>query len=62
MAKKEKAKTQPVQRYSRREFIANAAAFGVKPEVMAGALYGVETASKAEAEKRLKDFLSRGVK
>jgi hypothetical protein len=35
--------------------------FGVKPEVMVGALYSVEEASKEEAEALIKAFLSKGV-
>jgi hypothetical protein len=50
-------------KYSKAELL-NAAYqhFGVTPEVMAGALYGKEEASKAEAEKLINAFLSRGVK
>jgi len=49
-------------RHSKGDLIANAAAFGVKPEVMTGALYGVESASKEETEKLIKLFLRKGVK
>ena len=50
-------------RYSRSELIAAASSFGVKPEVMAGALKlaGKDTMTKAEAEKAIKDFLKRRV-
>ena len=49
--------------YSRSELIAAASSFGVKPEVMAGALKlaGKDTMTKAEAEKAIKDFLKRKV-
>ena len=49
--------------YSRSELIASASSFGVKPEVMAGALKlaGKDTMTKAEAEKAIKDFLKRRV-
>ena len=54
---------QPEARYSRSELIAAASSFGVKPEVMAGALKlaGKDTMTKAEAEKAIKDFLKRKV-
>jgi len=54
---------QPKARYSRSELIASASSFGVKPEVMAGALKlaGKDTMTKAEAEKAVKDFLERKV-
>jgi hypothetical protein len=58
--KKEAAKE--VFRHSKSDLIANAAVFGVKPEVMTGALYCVESASKEEAEKLIKAFLRKGVK
>ena len=54
---------QPEARYSRSELIAAASSFGVKPEVMAGALKlaGKDTMTKTEAEKAIKDFLKRKV-
>jgi len=54
---------QPEARYSRSELIAAASSFGVKPEVVAGALKlaGKDTITKAEAEKAIKDFLKRKV-
>lgn len=54
---------QPKARYSRGELIVSASSFGVKPEVMAGALKlaGKDTMTKAEAEKAVKDFLERKV-
>ena len=54
---------QPEPQYSRDELIAAASSFGVKPEVMAGALKlaGKDTMTKAEAEKAVKDFLERKV-
>ena len=49
--------------YGRSELIASASSFGVKPEVMAGALKlaGKDTMTKAEAKKAIKDFLERKV-
>ena len=57
----EKPVEEPV--YSRGELIAAASSFGVKPEVIAGALKlaGKDTMTKAEAEKAIKDFLKRKV-
>ena len=54
---------QPEARYSRSELITAASSFGVKPEVMAGALKlaGKDTMTKAEAKKAIKDFLERKV-
>jgi len=54
---------QPKARYSRSELMAAASSFGVKPEVVAGALKlaGKDTMTKAEAEKAVKDFLERKV-
>jgi hypothetical protein len=54
---------QPEPQYSRSELIEAASSFGVKPEVMAGALKlaGKDTMTKAEAEKAIKDFLKRRV-
>ena len=68
MEKVEKKKGDAVRKqpdvvYSRSELIAAASSFGVKPEVMAGALKlaGKDTMTKAEAEKAIKDFLKRKV-
>lgn len=49
--------------YSREELIDAASSFGVKPEVVAGALRlaGKDTMTKTEAEKAIKDFLKRKV-
>lgn len=49
--------------YSREELIAAASSFGVKPEVVAGALRlaGKDSMTKAEAEKAIKQFLARRV-
>jgi hypothetical protein len=49
--------------YSRDELIAAASSFGVKPEVVAGALRlaGKDSMTKAEAEKAIKNFLERKV-
>lgn len=33
------------------------AVFGVKPEIMAGALYGIKEATKEEAQRRLDEFM-----
>jgi len=54
---------QPEACYSRNELIIAASSFGVKPEVMAGALKlaGKDTMTKAEAEKAVKNFLERKV-
>jgi len=65
--KKEPDKTmtvrQPETYYTRNELIAAASSFGVKPEVVAGALKlaGKDTMTKTEAEKVIKDFLERKV-
>ena len=49
--------------YSREELIAAASSFGVKPEVVAGALRltGKDSLTKTEAEKAIKTFLERKV-
>lgn len=49
--------------YSRDELIAAASAFGVKPEVVAGALRlaGKDVMTKTEAEKAIRTFLERKV-
>jgi len=49
--------------YSREELIAAASSFGVKPEVVAGALrlVGKESMTRIEAEKAIKQFLARRV-
>jgi hypothetical protein len=49
--------------YTRNELIAAASSFGVKPEVVAGALKlaGKDMMTKTEAEKAVKDFLERKV-
>ena len=54
---------QPEPQYSRSELIEAASSFGVKPEVVAGALKlaGKDTMTKTEAEKAIKDFLKRKV-
>lgn len=61
--KHEKAVSKPEAVYSREELIAGAAAFGVKPEVVAGALRlaGKDAMTKAEAEQAIKAFLNREV-
>ena len=65
MSKKKPDKTveTPESVYNRSELIAAASSFGVKQEVMAGALKlaGKDTMTKAEAEKAIKDFLKRKV-
>lgn len=65
LSKKKSDKTveTPESVYSRSELIEAASSFGVKPEVMAGALKlaGKDTMTKAEAEKAVKDFLERKV-
>ena len=54
---------QPEARYSRSELIAAASSFGVKPEVVAGALKlaGKDSMTKADVEKVIKKFLERKV-
>ncbi|WP_027717298.1 hypothetical protein [Desulfovirgula thermocuniculi] len=49
--------------YSREELIAAAFSFGVKPEVVAGALHlaGKDSMTRAEAEVAIKQFLTRRV-
>jgi len=49
--------------YSREELIAAASSFGVKPEVVAGALRlaGKDVMTKTKAEKAIKVFLERKV-
>jgi len=49
--------------YSRDELIAAAVSFGVRPEVMAGALRlaGLESATRAQAEAAVRQFLRREV-
>jgi len=65
MGKKEPDKTTTMEEpvYGRSELIASASSFGVKPEVMAGALKlaGKDAMTKAEAKKAIKDFLERKV-
>lgn len=65
MAKKKKETVNQQQEpvYSREELIAAASSFGVKPEVVAGALKlaGKDTMTKAEAKKAIKAFLERKV-
>ncbi|GAW27989.1 oligoribonuclease [Carboxydocella sp. ULO1] len=60
-----KEKIEQVQEavYSREELIASASSFGVKPEVVAGALRltGKDSLTKTEAEKAIKTFLERKV-
>lgn len=60
--KKETPQKEEAVKYSKAELLQNAAAFGVKPEVMAGALYNVTEATKEETEKLIKAFLRKGVK
>lgn len=54
---------QPDVLYSRSELIAAASSFGVKPEVVAGALKMVakDCMTKAEAKEAIKKFLERKV-
>jgi len=49
--------------YTKEELMAAASAFGVKPEVVAGALRlaGKDAMTKAEAEQAIQAFLSREV-
>jgi hypothetical protein len=61
MAKKKKESKGAV--YSREELISTASSFGVKPEVVAGALClaGKDSMTRSEAEKAIKAFLRRKV-
>ena len=54
---------QPETHYSRSELITAASSFGVKPEVVAGALKlaGKDSMTKADVEKAIKKFLERKV-
>lgn len=54
---------QPNDLYGRSELIEAASSFGVKPEVVAGALKfaGKDSMTKTEAEKAIKAFLERKV-
>ena len=65
LSKKKTDKTATIEEpvYSRSELIAAASSFGVKPEVVAGALKlaGKESMTKTEAEKAIKAFLERKV-
>lgn len=58
----QKQKTKEAFKHDKSDLINNAASFGVKPEVMAGALYGVDKASKEEATKLINTFLRKEVK
>lgn len=60
MSKKQVADTAT---YTREELIAGAAAFGVRPEVMAGALRlaGLTQATRSQAEEAIKRFKERRV-
>jgi len=66
LSKKQQTKTEIKSRtvYSRSELIEAAYSFGVKPEVVAGALKlaGKESMTRPEAEKAIKRFLQRRVK
>ena len=65
MSKKKPDKTATIEEpvYSRSELIAAASSFGVKPEVVAGALKMVakDYMTKAEAKEAIKKFLERKV-
>lgn len=67
MAKEKAVSVEKIQQeepvYSRDELIAAASSFGVKPEVVAGALRlaGKDSLTRAEAEKAIKAFLERKV-
>ncbi len=65
MAKEKSADQQQEQEtvYSRDEIIAAAFSFGVKPEVVAGALrlVGKDSLTRAEVEKAIETFLERKV-
>jgi len=56
------AKKSHASLYTPAELITGAAHFGDRPEVMAGALYGVkDPITREEAQKRLEEFKSREV-
>lgn len=58
-----KAKKEQAAVFQPGDLIAGAAAFGTSPEMMAGALYGVTgPITKEEAQKRLEDFKTKGVR
>lgn len=61
MAKKKKESNEPV--YSRDELITAAYSFGVKPEIMAGAikLAGKDKMTRSEADQAVKRFRERKV-
>jgi len=65
LSKKQQTKTEIKSRtvYSRSELIEAAYSFGVKPEVVAGALKlaGKDKMTKSEAEKAIKLYLERKV-
>lgn len=64
MSRKEKTETtKPEAVYTREELLAGAYAFGVKPEIVAGALRlaGKDAMTKTEAEQAIKAFLQREV-
>lgn len=65
MSKKKPDKTATIEEsvYNRNELIAAASSFGVKPEVIAGALKlaGKDKMTKSEAEKAIKLYLERKV-
>lgn len=61
MAKQEKKRAVKDPSYPKSDLIAAAESFGVKTEVMAGALYNVERATKAEAKQKLQSFLQKEV-
>ena len=65
MSKKKPDKIATIEEsvYNRNELIAAASSFGVKPEVMAGALKlaGKDTMTKSETEKAIKLYLERKV-
>ncbi|MGG3803167.1 hypothetical protein [Metabacillus fastidiosus] len=55
---KAKAKDEPTK-FSKAELIENAHVFDVKPEIVVGALYDKEEATKEEAAQAIKDFLTK---
>ena len=61
MAKEKPAEKAPV--FEKDALISAAKEFGTTPEVMAGALYDTnEPLTKDQAEKKVKDFLTRPIK
>ncbi|MCM3789425.1 hypothetical protein M3221_13550 [Domibacillus indicus] len=59
MATAKKVEAAPVTSYTIDYLMANAAVFGVPPEIVRGALYDKKEATKEEAEAAIDKFLNR---